>query len=598
MSRLADSSRRCAAFCVLAWAVIAVACGSLVKNPKGPGGNPPPPAQIAMAFALRADDAVKPLPVLAGNGDGVLGNVTLAAATLTASRIELRDSTTSTVVGTEAGAPFVVDLLARTVTPSPAFEGASQLTRITEVAFILQDGDAAADPALTLRGSYESTAHSVRAVRFGLSAAVAAELVAPIAGGIDLVQGANVIALDLAMGQWFDFADAALNPTGTDFEAAPNGDLDLAASAAAPVSDIFAVVRQRVVASVSAQISAGDTPPVASSAPTEAAAPLGASASWLTFDAAALPKNAAGETLPSIYDSLGMGTVALDENAGVHGNAAAVTVTSGELSPQFFSSDGVKRGFVRDTVPAGTPWQRNTYNRLRFWIKAPANAAPLAADGHTNLSLQAYVKRVADADPYNDSAGGGLYFYALNVPNVDAWTQVVLSQHPAQASGGNPNEDLGVVDHPTNEADASFFDAMSRLIFDSDAPQSYPATFRLDDFTFYQDLHADGDADVFDVTSTYVRASRRMILTWQRRADRPEVAHEVRYAYSSVHAIGWEAATAAPQGVIQPPGDGAYNGMVYDTTALPLAGHSRVFLAIRPVGAAGFFEIEVPLTTP
>src|SRR5262249_20354000 len=58
---------------------------------------------------------------------------------------------------------------------------------------------------------------------------------------------------------------------------------------------------------------------------------------------------------------------------------------------------------------------------------------------------------------------------------------------------------------------------------------------------------------------------------------------------------GWAAATAAPNGIITPPGSGGYNNMVYDTTGLSLSGHSVVYIAIKPQNSNLFTEIAIPL---
>jgi len=73
------------------------------------------------------------------------------------------------------------------------------------------------------------------------------------------------------------------------------------------------------------------------------------------------------------------------------------------------------------------------------------------------------------------------------------------------------------------------------------------------------------------------------------------VLDEVRYSFTDIHASGWSSATATPNGVVAPPGSGGYNGMVYDSTALPLAGHSVVYIAIKPQNSTLFTQVAVPL---
>ena len=87
-------------------------------------------------------------------------------------------------------------------------------------------------------------------------------------------------------------------------------------------------------------------------------------------------------------------------------------------------------------------------------------------------------------------------------------------------------------------------------------------------------------------------------MTWERFKDDNTINHEVRYSFSDIHQIGWDAATPAPNGTITPPGWQGYNGMFYDTTALPLAGHSVVYIAIKPQNSNLFTQIAVRLDLP
>jgi hypothetical protein len=84
-------------------------------------------------------------------------------------------------------------------------------------------------------------------------------------------------------------------------------------------------------------------------------------------------------------------------------------------------------------------------------------------------------------------------------------------------------------------------------------------------------------------------------VTWNRAKDENDIKHEVRYAFSDIHQIDWNAAKPALRGIITPPGWQGYNGMVYDTTALPLAGRSVVYIAIKPKNSRLFSPIAIPL---
>ena len=123
--------------------------------------------------------------------------------------------------------------------------------------------------------------------------------------------------------------------------------------------------------------------------------------------------------------------------------------------------------------------------------------------------------------------------------------------------------------YPTNEPQYNYFDTLTRLYIEAiGEPSGYPAVFRLDEFEFYQEVHGEAikGEQVYSIAAAYVPAERRVILTWSRNKSENDVPHEVRYAFESIHLIGWDKATPAPGGTIAPAGFQGYNGMVYTTT--------------------------------
>jgi len=86
-----------------------------------------------------------------------------------------------------------------------------------------------------------------------------------------------------------------------------------------------------------------------------------------------------------------------------------------------------------------------------------------------------------------------------------------------------------------------------------------------------------------------------LFLTWNRLKDENSINHEVRYAFSDIHSLGWNNATPAPSGVISPPGYQGYNNMVYDTKAIDLTGRSVIYLAIKPQNSSVFSQVAFPV---
>jgi hypothetical protein len=316
-----------------------------------------------------------------------------------------------------------------------------------------------------------------------------------------------------------------------------------------------------------------------------------------SFNGSKIPRNKGGDTYPSQYGGVGKGTVSLNKKDSVKGNSLQIHLTSGRFYPQFNPYGPVLRGFAREYVSRRKPWKFNHYNRLRFWIKVPSTATPHLLTGQGNIEFGTYVKRVGSPDNYSDETGGGHFYHILNVPAVGQWTQVVLNMHPSHQRGSPGGMEHGNMPHPTKEDKYNYFDALTRFYMEAlGAPSSYPAKYLVDEFEFYRESYPENDNQIYSITGTYVPTKKRLIITWCRNKDENKIKHEVRYAFANIHALGWKKAKAAPDGIITPPGDQGYNGMVYDKAQFPVSGKSLVYVAIKPQNSEDFSQIAIPLT--
>ena len=314
------------------------------------------------------------------------------------------------------------------------------------------------------------------------------------------------------------------------------------------------------------------------------------------FNRSSLPVNKEGYLYPRLGGPFdphfggGTGTVSLNTSDAITGNSIQFNVTAGELYAEFNPYDGVGRDFARvySANPAG--WQFNTCNRMSFWIKVPTSGPPLTSDGSNNASFGTYVKRVTNADPSSDEAGGGHYYHGLDLPNNGQWTHVILNMHPEHRRGDDGSVDPGNLPHPTGEAQYNYFDALTRFYLETNVA---PGTYLIDDITFYQETAVENEDQVYALAGNYNPGNNGLIVTWHHNKNDHDTSHEVRYAFSDIHQIGWNAATAAPSGIVAPPS--GYNGMIYNTTALPLAGHSMVYIAIKPRNSRLFSQIAIRL---
>lgn len=339
--------------------------------------------------------------------------------------------------------------------------------------------------------------------------------------------------------------------------------------------------------------------------------PVSAASSMVlqSFDGPTVPVNLAGDPYPSWSDGRGgeggvfAGTInAVDAASGSSFEAHLVATpgTGNTFYAQFNPYDVATRGFARDYSADPAGWQFNTYTRMSFWIKPPVDPARgLQTDGTSNANVGTYVKTVANSDPYSDESGGGHFYHNLNLPRVGTWVHVVLNMHPDHERGASGGTEQPNLPHPTGEPAYDYYDAFTRFyIQDNDGPPSLPADYLLDEFVFYQEPNDENDDQIRNISATYVPADNRVIVTWFRDKDENDVDHEVRYAFADIHQGGWSGATPASDGIRTPPGWQGYNGMFYDSTALPLAGHDTLFLAIKPNNSSRFTQVIVPLTGP
>lgn len=326
------------------------------------------------------------------------------------------------------------------------------------------------------------------------------------------------------------------------------------------------------------------------------------------FDGTMVPSNEGGDSYPSIYTGEGSaGAVGINTTDAVEGDCLQADVTAGGLSLQFNPDDGTGRGFASDYVADPAAWQFNTYNRMSFWIKRPVAASPLITDGSHGSYVGTYVKQIDDADYYSDETGGNHYYHSINLPNGGHWTQVILNWHPDHYRGETAGEDPGCVPYPTAidgpnggtdpESLYNYFDTLTRFYIDDTADPT-TGTYLVDEIRFYQEPYPENDDQVYSLTGTYDPTTNEVVVTWNRPPDENDVNHEVRYAFSDIHELGWAAATPAPEGIVSPPGWQGYNGMFYDTTALPLAGQPVVYIAIKPENSDLFSQIAVRLDLP
>jgi hypothetical protein len=312
------------------------------------------------------------------------------------------------------------------------------------------------------------------------------------------------------------------------------------------------------------------------------------------YDGTSVPINKAGETYPSGYNI--PVDISIDNQNAVSGNCCKVIHKGGALYLQFNPYSNSTRGFARDYKIDPSPWQFNTYNKMRIWIWVPVSRGGMTTNGTSNMEFGTYVKKVNNADQFSDETGGDHYYHMLNLPSLDNWVCLTFNMHPDHSRGTSGGIDAGYQPHPTGEPDYNYFDALTRFYFqDYITLSKYPVNWYIDEVEFYQENRQENDNQILTIASSYIPNNNRLVLTWNRHKDDNSIKHEVKYAFSDIHDMGWDKATSAPNGIITPLGWQGYNGMVYDTTQIPLADKDIVYIAIKPQNSNLFNQITLPL---
>jgi hypothetical protein len=337
----------------------------------------------------------------------------------------------------------------------------------------------------------------------------------------------------------------------------------------------------------------------------------GQSFSFLDYEGLTLPLVDFGggdlRTYP-LTGSTGPGTITIDSQDAISGqHSIRYTLNSGLAYPEWDPYNygryrpqlNEDRGFAREFADNPAGWQFNTYDRLEFWVKVPTNGAAADTGGNHNAEFGTYVKCISlpgCPDGTTDEGPVGYHYYHFfNLSPTGTWTRVILNAHPNHLRGGDGNTEWGNQPHPTNEAQYNYWDTFTRFYIEYlGNPSSYPASYNYDSFRFYKEAYQENDDQILTMHATYVPASNRVLLWWSTRKDEA-VNYGIRYAFSDIHAMGWNAATPAPNGTLFA-GGGGYNGVLYDNSTIKMSG-ATLYLAVKPQNSNLFRQIAIPVSS-
>lgn len=263
--------------------------------------------------------------------------------------------------------------------------------------------------------------------------------------------------------------------------------------------------------------------------------------------------------------------------------------------------------YIKEVIDSGT-WKLNTFNRLRLWFRLP-EGFQASTPGTTNLHFGTYVRGTTGSTLSAESGGGNHYYHYANVPPTGEIHQWIIDFHPHHRRGfQNPNEEWSIggghdIEYPTNEPGYNYFDLMTRF-YDELKPigfqfPSYPVQMDWLGVEAYEEVRPESIEKIYSLNGTYQNSNSEntVHLGWARIKADDVTTHEVRYAFSDIHLLGWANAVPAPGGIITPPNGGAYNNMAYTNSTINMGSNSTLFLAIKVTGDpdTNIRQFEMPL---
>lgn len=243
----------------------------------------------------------------------------------------------------------------------------------------------------------------------------------------------------------------------------------------------------------------------------------------------------------------------------------------------------------------GGTWTFNKYNRMRVWIKTPPELDYVDSAAGSNFQIANYIRRTTGPVNSAESDNGHFYNY-YNIPYSGEWHQIIYDWHPHHQRGAQGSTEHYAKPYPTSEPGYNWFDLMTRFYMScTGTNSSFPATFMADDIELYHDPNDENVEEIYSLHGVYIPGSNTIHIGWSRLKTNDSDTHEVRYAFQSVHKIGWAAATPAPNGINPVGGSLGANRVKYATTAINVSGQSKIYMAVKPQNSSRFREIEIPL---
>lgn len=245
----------------------------------------------------------------------------------------------------------------------------------------------------------------------------------------------------------------------------------------------------------------------------------------------------------------------------------------------------------------GTPaWPLNSINRLKFWIYLPAGISFNSVKGNHNFEFGTFIRDIS-APLVDGESNNQHYYHFFDFESSGTWEQVIVDNHPSyqrQATNSGGVKEYGLEPQAANPG-YNYFDLMTRFYLDFPY-NAKVGDYYVDDFEYYTEKYPEDVLRIRSLHAYYQPGTNKISVGWSRQSQDVSLVYEVRYAFSDIHASGWDAATAAPSGSVTGGPDGDYSTVKYSTTAINVSGKPMVYIAIKATGQTTFRQIAIPTT--
>jgi hypothetical protein len=211
---------------------------------------------------------------------------------------------------------------------------------------------------------------------------------------------------------------------------------------------------------------------------------------------------------------------------------------------------------------------------------------------HT-MELGVYIALPAEEQTTGESNNQHFYHY-LNVRGHGYFEKCIIDTHPDHQRGDSGGVEIS--NNPqTPSGSLTYFDMLTRFYIDWPG-FAITGTYEMAGFRFYQETNAEDVVNIRAIHGGYIPNTGNIEVKWTVPQNIATARNcEVRYAFSSIHVLGWNNAITPANPTVADTGDHGYNALKWVGSGINVAGRTSIFVAVRLIGQTGFRQIELPI---